>query len=422
MKIVPFFALLLSVFICCVQKSDEKPIKITVHISAAFTQESQWVYWFSHYGNEMDIQDSLYLQKGQTSFVFEKNINEGQEEYNAYIAFSKNGPIQLVMKLVPGDNVTVFIDEKTKAFYPKVEGSLACEEKYCNRMLIDSVAAIVRNLTDSLIQEKDKLKIFELKEQIKQYNNYINRDSYFEFFKKAKSPLTAYSMLDIISYKYPNENIDKHIVSMKSRFPKNKKIQDFPNYKPFPSASERSKLANIRYEQLINARKKGFPNSPVVNSSMNDKKTIEDIKPYQIGNKVDSISLKGLKGNYISINEINTKYILIDFWATWCAPCRKEIPYLKKVVEKYPNLITIYAISFDNREEEWIKTIEIDQSEMFTHVYGGILASPKTSILQAKFGVNAIPANFLLNQNRKIIAVDLRGDALMKKMDELTRD
>lgn len=409
---------LFSVRVCAENNKEKLPIKVKVNLSERFAQEPQWVYLFSLYDNETNIEDSLYLQPGQTLFCFDQRFNNERDEYNAWLTFEKNGPRQAMMKLIPGDQVIIYIDEHTKPYYPRVEGSLFCEEKYHNRMLIDSIKNIVQYLTDSIVLTKDRQKIFELEQQIERHKKYINRDSYFEFFEKAKDPLTAYSMLDIIYFKYPNEeNLNKMIENMKRRFPHNKKIQAFPNLTSAPPASKRSKWATARFEQIISIRTQEI--SSLKNTSPIDKKMLEQIKPYQMGNRVDSISLIGLKGDAISLNDINTGYILIDFWAGWCAPCRKEIPYLKRVAEKYPHQITILAISFDNSEKEWRNTIEIDKSELFTHLYSGLITSPESSLLCARFGIKAIPANFLLDKNRKIIAVDLREDALMKKMEEL---
>ena len=123
-----------------------------------------------------------------------------------------------------------------------------------------------------------------------------------------------------------------------------------------------------------------------------------------------------MNGQTVNLDNIKSDYVLIDFWASWCAPCRKEIPYLKTALDTYPNL-TVYAVSIDEDEAQWRASIKNDKTEMFTHVLLGN-NTIESAVIQKQFGVRAIPANFLLDKERIIIAVNLRKKNLITTLTE----
>lgn len=106
--------------------------------------------------------------------------------------------------------------------------------------------------------------------------------------------------------------------------------------------------------------------------------------------------------------------MLVDFWASWCGPCRKEIPNLKMIYEKYKDRgFEIYSVSLDDKREAWITAIaELDLP--WVHV------SPLKGWdcpVAKRYHVTGIPKMFLLDPEGKIVAVDLRGEDLEKKVD-----
>ena len=139
-----------------------------------------------------------------------------------------------------------------------------------------------------------------------------------------------------------------------------------------------------------------------------------------MGDKVDSLSFKGLNGKTIALKDIHTPYVLIDFWASWCNPCRIEVPNLKLVQAKYKGRLTVYAVSLDKNKSNWHRAILSDKSNNLTQVIADSSQFTRKKI-QKLFGIQYIPANFLLDQHRKIIAINVPGDSLEKKMEELCR-
>lgn len=124
------------------------------------------------------------------------------------------------------------------------------------------------------------------------------------------------------------------------------------------------------------------------------------------------------KGEKVNLKDYLGKYILLDFWASWCAPCRAEHPDLIKAYQSYNSRnFEIIAVSLDQNKDAWLAAIKKD----------GIMW-PNLSDLKGqendvavKYGVQSIPANFLINPDGKIIALNLSGKELLQKLNELIK-
>lgn len=142
------------------------------------------------------------------------------------------------------------------------------------------------------------------------------------------------------------------------------------------------------------------------------------VTAYKQGDEVRDFALPGVDGEPRSLYSLDAPYVLIDFWATWCAPCRKEIPYLIAAKEKYGDALAVYAVSLDYDADAWRQYIDDQMLESFTHV----LLDNKNPIkpeIAVRFSCSAIPRNLLLDADRRIIATDLRGEKLEKKLNEV---
>jgi peroxiredoxin len=133
-------------------------------------------------------------------------------------------------------------------------------------------------------------------------------------------------------------------------------------------------------------------------------KTAPDFKQKQQNRK--PFQLSSLKG----------KYVLLDFWASWCIPCRKQSPQLVKLYQKFASHgFEIVSISLDSEKTAWTEAITKDQ---YTWINISDLKGYNAEVA-ALYGVTLIPRNFLLDKEGKIIAMDLKPDALEKKLAEL---
>lgn len=135
-----------------------------------------------------------------------------------------------------------------------------------------------------------------------------------------------------------------------------------------------------------------------------------------IGDKAPELEYLSPEGESIALSSLEGKYVLIDFWAAWCGPCRRENPNVVESYKKFKDKefkngegFTVYGVSLDKNKASWVKAIEDD----------GLIWPYQVSDLKgwnsegaAKYGVRAIPSNFLIDGDGIIVAKNLRGDRL----------
>ena len=135
-----------------------------------------------------------------------------------------------------------------------------------------------------------------------------------------------------------------------------------------------------------------------------------------VGRTAPPFEQPDIDGNLVSLSSFRGKYLLIDFWASWCAPCRAENPTVLKAYKAWHDKgLFILAVSLDDKKNAWLEAVKKDGLP-WTHVSD--LQGWKNSIA-IEYGVNGIPMNFLLDKNGTIIAKGLRGEELEKKLSEL---
>lgn len=140
-----------------------------------------------------------------------------------------------------------------------------------------------------------------------------------------------------------------------------------------------------------------------------------------VGNIAPEISLPTPNGDTVKLSSLRGKMVLIDFWASWCGPCRKENPNVVKAYNEYKDKyfqagdgFTVYGVSLDKSAENWTKAIEADKLT-WTNVSD---LQYWNSAAGRLYQVNSIPCNYLIDGNGVIVGKNLRGEALEQALEK----
>lgn len=182
----------------------------------------------------------------------------------------------------------------------------------------------------------------------------------------------------------------------------------------------RTQLEAERFEPVMTSMSKRFNDHPMV------QKVVKEYFGYmqqqksalKLGQPAPDFTLPDPDGKMISLSSMKGKYVLVDFWAAWCGPCRQENPNVVAAYKQYSNKnFTILGVSLDKAKEPWLKAIKDDQLT-WTHVSD---LKYWESIVVPMYNIQGIPFNVLLDPQGNIVATNLRGSALQAKLSEFIK-
>jgi peroxiredoxin len=152
---------------------------------------------------------------------------------------------------------------------------------------------------------------------------------------------------------------------------------------------------------------------PNLDEAKQIKAELAEMKRFAIGSEAPDFTLTDDSGKNVSLSSFKGKYLLLDFWAAWCRPCRIENPHIVEAYKKYNSKgFDVFGVSLDQNESQWHQAIKQD----------GLLWSQVRDVnneVATLYKVSAIPLSFLLDKDGKIIAKNLRGSALEEKLEKI---
>jgi len=336
-------------------------------------------------------------------------------------------------KIAGSDSIMFFLQKRDAGKIVNIDSAVSKNGSFTMKggaidypQLIQLVAGDTRKRT-SFYMENAEIEITGALDSLfkAQITGSKTQDEYDSFIKSNK-PLSDMYSNTYIEFQAANqagnnlrvEELKKQADSIQKEMLKLQKDFVINNPASFVSPSI---LGSLSYEMeadeietIINAMDTVVASTPQVVSL---KERIQLMKAVAVGQKAPDFIMNDVNGNPIALSsKIGSKLLLIDFWAAWCGPCRRENPNLVKVYSEYNKKgFEIFGVSLDQKKEDWEKAIA-DDKLTWTHVSDLQYWSNAAARLYA---VSAIPANFLLDETGTIIGKNLRGDDLYNKVKEV---
>ncbi|WP_165026703.1 TlpA family protein disulfide reductase [Dysgonomonas sp. ZJ279] len=446
MKRILFYLLLFPFLASCQKQADIRTLTVTM--DSSINSESQWVYWISLYGNEFNIIDSCFIEKGQREFVLKDTLMNDSVSLTELIFSGILLPWERSSIQVDKADRDIRIENLTSnGLYVEgttLTGALAQTEARDLSFKTKALNKKISDLKDDLMSSdyNDTITINQITKKLLSTEKYLATDFIINQFDSVKSTTTIGYLIMYLSHRVGKGEISREVADsiasiLKQRYPDDVQVSEairtYIHRKVVPPPSLRSenwlkRRNDIRYTSYNKDTYK-LQDGNVSLASRSSKPPgmyraeadSSNVPVYKLGSKIGHLKLKDTLHKLASLSDINTDYIFIDFWAAWCGPCVQEIPHLIKVHNKYKNNLSVYAISLDNNEREWRTAIEKYKSRQFINVYAGSWANEDARLITNSFGVTAIPSNFLLDKNRRIIATDLKSNELETKLFQLLK-
>jgi peroxiredoxin len=264
----------------------------------------------------------------------------------------------------------------------------------------------------------DSLKLLSIK------GSHVNDDDKMlkERLKSVSKWESANSKIYEAAYKEKNKQVMDSLdeVDNKILLEKRKVVADFVKDHPASMRAAMAITENFRYyaeasdvEPLYNYLDEKIKKSP---KGKEIKQMIDVYSAVAVGKQAPDISQLTPDSNQLSLSSLKGKYVLVDFWASWCGPCRRENPNIVAAYNQFKDKgFTVFGVSYDSKKDRWIKAIKDDHLDWYqvSDLQGWKNATSD------QYGIKAIPSNLLLDKDGVIVAKNIFGENLTHKLEEL---
>lgn len=336
---------------------------------------------------KLETVDSVIVSEDGT-FTFSLNI-----DYPSFYLLKTDNSNFLTMLLEPGQKIEINAYRDSLNLPSKISGSKGTELMNSYNLELRKTIDQLTGLREVYLQNLNTPELPVVMDRLDSLaQTYLNNLNTYTKKYIDENLTSLVSMVALYQQVAPNEYVlhpDKdleYFIKVDSAL-----FLQYPNYEPIKTLHEQVQeiVATIKGQELASPESTGGALAP-------------------------DISLPGPKGDTIKLSSTRGKVVLLDFWASWCAPCRQESPNLVKAYNIYHSKgFEIFQVSLDKTREAWMKGISDDHLEKWIHVSD---LKYWNSMVVPLYSIESIPANFLLDKEGRVIASNLRGEMLQEKL------
>lgn len=410
--------------------------------------QGKLIYVYEYFGSELNKIDSVKSKDGKISYQLRKDFSRGfykiglDEEKSLTVILSPKESLDFVVDLNSIQESYIFSgsteNEVLKSFnqlnlvHQEFFNTLSTKAKELKEKYTEQpenyekgIAALQTKLDSANSSRTKQLQTYKSQYPDLFMAKYINmfsiegksRETFFEKPDFEDTELARGDMLPTKVAIFMQQYVDQDLESWKNA-----------SLEVLQQANQLNRNKEVLYISMI----RNLVNSDVDFARILAKKYLKEFpeskyakyfwdampkEPPVVGDVAPDIQLPNPEGKIIKLSSLKGKVVLLDFWASWCGPCRMENPNVVKAYQKYKDKgFTVFSVSLDNDKAKWLKAIEADKLEWSNHVSD--LKGWQSTVARL-YGVSGIPSTFLLDKEGNIVAKNLRGPVLDQKLLEL---